>query len=117
MFNMNVDNGMGECEKWMEVVYPAQLGKCFVDEDEGDEDGEDLLGEAGDESHQEAALAGHDDHHNDDQPHANPHSPHDILNVLGLAELSGNDKGTHYSSSLVVTDIRRLHVIYADRHF
>lgn len=69
------------------MVYPPQLGKGFVDEDDGDEDGEYLLGEAGDEAHQETALTCHNDHDDDDQPHADPHSPHYVLNVLGLAEL------------------------------
>lgn len=29
----------------MVMVYPPQLGKGFIDEDEGDEYGEDFLGE------------------------------------------------------------------------
>lgn len=77
------------CVKWVKMVYPSQLGKGFIDEDDGDEDGKDLLGEAGDEPHQEAALKSHNDHHNDDKPHSDPYSPNNILNVLGLAELKG----------------------------
>lgn len=76
--------------KWM--FYPPQLGKCFIDEDKGDKDGEDLLGESGDEAHQEAALKSHDDHHNDDQPHSDPHSPHNVLDFLRLAELKEGNK-------------------------
>lgn len=72
--------------------YPPELGKGFIDEDEGDEDGEDFLGEAGYETHQEASLKCHDDHHNDDQPHSHPHSAHNILNVLGFAELKEGNK-------------------------
>ena len=71
------------------MFYPPQFGKGFINEDDGDEDGKDLLGEAGDEAHHEAALTGHNDHHNDDQPHSNPHSPNNVLNVLRLAELKG----------------------------
>lgn len=76
------------CDGW-QWFYPAELGKGFVDEDEGDEDGEDFLGEAGDEAHQEAALARHNQHHDDDQPHSHPHSAHDVLEALRLAELNG----------------------------
>lgn len=86
--------GQMKCVTWMKMVYPSQLGKCFIDEDEGYEDGEDFLGEAGDETHQEAALKGHNDHHDDDQPQANPHSPHNVLNVLRLAELKEGAMGT-----------------------
>lgn len=74
------------------MFYPPQLGKCFIDEDKGDKDGEDFLGESGDEAHQEAALKSHDDHHNDDQPHSDPHSPHYVLDFLRLAELKEGNK-------------------------
>ena len=67
-----------------------EFAEGLVDEDEGDEDGEDLLGEAGDEAHQKAALHGHDDHHDDHQPHAHPDAAHDVLDILGLAELEWN---------------------------
>ena len=77
----------------MGMVYPAQLGEGFIDEDEGNEDGKDLLGEAGEESHQEAGLTRYDNHHDDYQPHANPHSAHNVLNVLGLAELNEENWG------------------------
>lgn len=81
--------------KW--VFYPPQLGKCFIDEDKGDKNGENFLGESGDEAHQEAAFKSHDDHHNDDQPHSDPHSPHNVLNSLRLAELSeGNKEAAHW---------------------
>lgn len=86
--------------KWM--FYPPQLGKCFIDEDKGDEDGEDFLGEAGDVAHQEAALKSHDDHHYDDKPHSHPHSPHNVLDALRLAELNGGNKRTahwHHQTS------------------
>lgn len=68
-------------------MYPPQLGKRLIDEDDGDEDGEDLLGEARDEAHQEAALKGHNGHHDDDQPHSDPHPSNNVLNVLRLTEL------------------------------
>lgn len=74
------------------IFYPPQLGKCFIDEDKGDKDGEDLLGEAGDEAHQEAALKSHNDHHNDDQPHSDPHSPHNVFDFLRLGELNVGNK-------------------------
>lgn len=39
-------------------MYPAELDEGLADEDERDEEGEDLLGEAGDEADQETALEG-----------------------------------------------------------
>lgn len=77
------------CEemRWSDVWYLAELAEGLVDEDEGDEDGEDLLREAGDEFDQEAALHGHDNHHDDHQPQAYPDTAHNVLNLLGLAEL------------------------------
>lgn len=78
--------------------YPAKLGKGFVDEDEGDEDGEDFLGEARDEANQEAPLARYNQHHNDDQPHSHPYSTHDVLEALRLAEL--NKAGGDWENSI-----------------
>lgn len=69
------------------VLYTAEFGEGLINEDEGDEEGEDLLGEAGDKAHQEAALDCHNQHDNDDEPHADPHSTYDVLNVLRLTEL------------------------------
>lgn len=74
------------------MLYPPEFGKRFIDEDEGDEDGEDFLGESRNEANQEAALKGYNDHHNNDQPHSDPNSPNNILNVLGLAELNDGNK-------------------------
>ena len=84
-----------------------ELIEGLIDEDERDEDGEDFLGEAGDESDQEAALQGHDDDDDHDQPHAHPDTAHDVLHALGLAELvmkkidANNEKkciqGKHFS--------------------
>ena len=91
----------------MVVIYLAQLGEGFIDEDEGNEDGKDLLGEAGEESHQEAALKCHDDHHDDYQPHANPHSAHNVLNILGLTELNGDDK-VDCECNLCIKDMSRI---------
>lgn len=64
----------------------------LVDENERDEDGEDLLSEAGDESDQEAAFYGHDNHHDHYQPHSNPDTAHNILKALALAELVWNEQ-------------------------
>lgn len=64
-----------------------ELVEGLVDENEWDEDGEDFLSKAGDESDQEAAFHGYDDDHDDYQPHADPDTAHDVLNVLALAEL------------------------------
>lgn len=45
------------------------------------------MGEAGDEAHQEAALHCHDQHNDDNEPHANPHPTYDVLDILRLTEL------------------------------
>lgn len=68
-----------------------ELAESLIDEDERDEDGEDFLSEAGDESDQEAAFHGHDDDHDHYQPHPHPDTTHDVLNALGLAELVWNE--------------------------
>lgn len=64
-----------------------ELRKGLVDEDERDEDGEDFLGEAGNESDQEASFHSHDDNHDHHQPDTHPDAAHDVLQTLGLAEL------------------------------
>lgn len=68
-----------------------KLRKGLVDENERDQDGEDLLGEARDEADEEAPLHRHDDQHDDDQPHAHPDTAHNVLETLGLAELKNKD--------------------------
>lgn len=68
-------------------VYPAKLDEGLADEDEGDEEGEDLLGEAGDEADQEASLEGHRDDHDDDEPKPDPDAARQVLHVVGFAEL------------------------------
>ena len=79
--------------RWQDL---EEFAEGLVDEDEGDEDGEDLLGEAGDVAHQEAALHGHNDEHDDHQPHAHPDTAHDVFDALGLAELEWNkNEGTY----------------------
>lgn len=69
-----------------------QLGECLIDEDEGDEEGEDLLGVAGDEADQEAALEGHHQHHEQDEPKADPHATHEVLQVITVAELQDGQR-------------------------
>lgn len=64
-----------------------KLVEGLVDENERDEDGEDLLSEAGDESDQEAAFQRHDEDDDHNQPHPHPDPAHNVLDVLGLAEL------------------------------
>lgn len=69
-----------------------QLGEGLKDEDEGDEEGEDLLSVTGDEADEEAALKGHHQHHQQDEPEANPHTAHDVLQVVTVAELQGGQR-------------------------
>lgn len=73
-----------EMEEEMDL---EELIESLIDEDERDEDGEDFLSEAGDESDQEAAFHRHDDDHDHYQPHPHPDTTHEVLNALGLAEL------------------------------
>ena len=76
-------------------AHLGQLGEGLVDEDEGDEEGEDLLCEAGDEAHQEAALKGHHHDHYDNKPEPNPDSTSEVLHVVSLAELEAQNMLTH----------------------
>lgn len=73
-------------------MYPAKFSKGLIDENEGDEDGEDLLSEAGNEADQEASFKGHNDHNDDYQPSTNPHSANNVLNFLRLTELQPEEK-------------------------
>ena len=70
-------------------AYPAKLDEGLTDEDEGNEEGEDLLGEAGDEADQEASLKGHRDDHDDDEPEPDPDAARQVLHLVRFAELSG----------------------------
>lgn len=67
--------------------YLDQFWEGLVDEDERDEDGEDLLGEARHKSHQEAPFKGHRENYNDDQPNSNPCASCQKLDFIGPAEL------------------------------
>lgn len=68
--------------------YLGKLCKCLIDEDERDEKGEDLLRETGNETHHEASLKGHHDHHDNHQPKPDPHPSRQVLHSVGCAELS-----------------------------
>lgn len=67
-----------------------QLGEGLEDEDEGDEEGEDLLCVAGQVAHQEAALTGHHHQHQQDQPEADPDPSHDVFHAIAAAELGSH---------------------------
>lgn len=69
------------------VLYLAKLDEGLADEDEGDEEGEDFLGEAGDEAHQEAAFKGHREDHDDDEPKADPDAARQVLYLVRRADL------------------------------
>lgn len=80
-----------------------ELGERLVDENERDEDGEDFLGEAGDEADQEAPFHRHDHDHDHHQPNTHPDSAHDVLQTLGLAELiSTEQKRKHLFRKIVL---------------
>lgn len=71
----------------MRTGHLHELVEGLIDENERDEDGEDFLREAGDESDQEAPFKGHNQNHDHYQPHPHPDATHNVLNFLGLAEL------------------------------
>ena len=78
--------GTGACVRTIKP-HLDQLGEGLVDEDEGDEEGEDLLGEAGDEADQEAALEGHGENHDEYQPEPDPHPRRQVFHLRLLTEL------------------------------
>jgi len=80
------------CVHLKACTYLDQLGKGLIDKNERDQNGEDLLGEARDETNKEAPLHCHNHHHNDDQPHAHPDTAHNVLKAIRLAELNGKDE-------------------------
>lgn len=55
-------------------MYLDKFDEGLADEDEGDEEGEDLLGEAGDEADEETSLKGHCGHHDNNEPKSDPHT-------------------------------------------
>lgn len=67
--------------------YLDQFWEGLVDENERDEEGEDLLGETWDKSNQEAALKGHHQHHDDDEPKTDPNATCQVLHIIALTEL------------------------------
>lgn len=74
--------------------------ECLVDENERDEDGEDFLGEAGNESNQEASFHRHNDDYNHDQPYTHPDPAHNVLQTLSLAELILKEQKRKYLGKL-----------------
>ena len=69
-------------------AYLDQLIEGLVDEDEWYEEGKDLLGESGYKADQEAPLQSHHEQGQEHQPEANPHSAHQVLQLIATAELS-----------------------------
>lgn len=73
-----------------------QLGEGLVDEDEGNEEGENLLSEAGDKADQDASLKGHREENNEHQPETDPHPASQVLDLIVLTKLS---RGTEQRGS------------------
>lgn len=80
-------DGRKKCEENRE-----KLVEGLVDEDQRDEDGEYFLREARDVSDQETAFHSHDDDHYHYEPHPHPGTTHNVLNALGLTELTWNEE-------------------------
>lgn len=68
-------------------------GECFIDKDERDEEGENLLCERGYISNQEAALCSHDDQNNEDEPKPDPDSGSQILKSVSPTKLVEEQRG------------------------
>lgn len=83
-------------------MYLAELDEGLADEDEGDEEGEDLLGEAGDEADQEASLEGHRADHDDDEPEADPDAARQVLHFVRFAELRGRKEETLSADAVTI---------------
>lgn len=47
---------------------------------------------AGDEANQEAALKGHHEHHQQDEPEADPHTAHNVLQAIRFTKLQGSQR-------------------------
>ena len=56
-------------------TYMYKFLHYFIDEDDGDEDGEDFLGKAGDKAHQETALQCYSEDRDETHVQADP-APH-----------------------------------------
>lgn len=68
--------------------YLDELGKGLIDEDQGDEEGKNLLCEWRDVADEEAALGRHDHQDNEDEPETDPDPAGQVLVVVGLTELT-----------------------------
>ena len=93
-------------------THLGQFRESLVDENEGDEEGEDLLGEAWDKAHQKTALEGHGDNHNEDQPEPDPHTAGQVLHIVGLAELTLHRKQITSQSVVISTIMDTIVVIF-----
>lgn len=67
--------------------YLDQFGKGLVDENEGNEEGEDLLCEAGNKANQYASLEGHSEDDDEQQPEADPHPTRQVFNSIDFTKL------------------------------
>lgn len=67
--------------------YLDELGKGLIDEDQGDEEGKNLLREWRDVADEEAALGRHNHQDNEDEPETDPHPAGQVLVIVRLTEL------------------------------
>ncbi len=75
------------CDLWPHL---DQFGKGLIDENEGDEEGEDLLSETGDKANQDASLEGHRKENDEHKPETDPHSSCQILDPVVFTKLHMN---------------------------
>lgn len=67
--------------------YLDELGKGLIDENQGDEEGKNLLCERRDVADEETALGRHNHQDNEDEPETDPNPTGQVLVVVGLTEL------------------------------
>lgn len=75
------------CDLWPHL---DQFGEGLVDENKGDEEGEDLLSETGDKSNQDASFKGYGEENDEHQPKTDPHPPCQILDPIVSTKLHIN---------------------------
>lgn len=71
-----------------------KFGESLVDENEGDQKGEDLLSKTGNKD-QDASLKSHSDKYNEHQPETDPDTARQVLDVVVFTELQALNRLAH----------------------
>ena len=89
-----------------DVNLPHAL-EGFKDEDQRNEDGEALFGEAGEQTNDVACVRGHEDYQEQGDPHPNPEAKLEVGQAAGFSELE-EDLFKHEHRSRTTEDDERL---------